>query len=122
MDMFLQFYIGIAAVAFGSSYYHLKPNDATLVWDRLPMAIAMAGILTIFVIERVDDRRGVYSLIPFVLASVASVFYWRYYDDLRPYAILETVPSVAVVLMAIVVPPRYTHSSYWLWAAGLYIT
>lgn len=31
------FYIGVAAVAFGSSYYHLKPNDARLVWDRLPV-------------------------------------------------------------------------------------
>lgn len=32
------FYIGVAAVAFGSSYYHLKPDDATLVWDRLPVS------------------------------------------------------------------------------------
>jgi hypothetical protein len=32
------FYIGVAAVAFGSSYYHLKPNDARLVWDRLPVS------------------------------------------------------------------------------------
>ncbi|XP_052622762.1 uncharacterized protein LOC128128030 [Lactuca sativa] len=31
------FYIGVAAVAFGCSYYHLKPNDGHLVWDRLPM-------------------------------------------------------------------------------------
>lgn len=31
------FYIGVAAVAFGSAYYHLKPNDARLVWDRLPV-------------------------------------------------------------------------------------
>lgn len=31
------FYIGVAAVAFGSSYYHLHPNDATLLWDRLPV-------------------------------------------------------------------------------------
>nr|KAJ0206664.1 hypothetical protein LSAT_V11C500283360 [Lactuca sativa] len=30
------FYIGVAAVAFGCSYYHLKPNDGHLVWDRLP--------------------------------------------------------------------------------------
>nr|CAB3479506.1 unnamed protein product [Digitaria exilis] len=30
------FFAGVTAVAFGSSYYHLNPNDATLVWDRLP--------------------------------------------------------------------------------------
>jgi len=33
------FYIGVAAVAFGSAYYHLKPNDARLVWDRLPVSL-----------------------------------------------------------------------------------
>lgn len=32
------FFIGVAAVAIGSSYYHLKPNDARLVWDRLPVS------------------------------------------------------------------------------------
>lgn len=32
------FYIGVALVAFGSSYYHLEPNDARLVWDRLPVS------------------------------------------------------------------------------------
>ncbi|KAG7582871.1 hypothetical protein ISN44_As08g024250, partial [Arabidopsis suecica] len=30
------FYIGVTAVAFGSSYYHLHPNDAALLWDPLP--------------------------------------------------------------------------------------
>ncbi|VFQ59049.1 unnamed protein product [Cuscuta campestris] len=114
------FYIGIAGVTFGSSYYHLNPNDATLVWDRLPMAVAMAGILTIFVIERVDEKKGVLSLIPFLLCGVGSVFYWRYTGDLRPYAVVETVPAIVVVLMAILIPPRYTHSTYWLWAAGCF--
>jgi len=31
------FFVGITATAFGSAYYHLKPNDASLVWDRLPV-------------------------------------------------------------------------------------
>lgn len=35
------FYIGVAAVAIGSSYYHLKPNDARLVWDRLPVSLVL---------------------------------------------------------------------------------
>jgi hypothetical protein len=32
------FFAGVTAVGFGSSYYHLNPNDATLVWDRLPVS------------------------------------------------------------------------------------
>ncbi|VFQ96313.1 unnamed protein product [Cuscuta campestris] len=81
------------------------------------MAVAMAGILTIFVIERVDEKKGVLSLIPFLLCGVGSVFYWRYTGDLRPYAAVETIPAIVVVLMAILIPPKYTHSTYWLWAA-----
>ena len=32
------FFIGIMSTSFGSAYYHLKPNDASLVWDRLPVS------------------------------------------------------------------------------------
>ncbi|RCV29164.1 hypothetical protein SEVIR_5G468500v4 [Setaria viridis] len=115
------FFAGVTAVAFGSSYYHLNPNDATLVWDRLPMTIAFTSIMAIFIIERVDDRAGAKSLAPLVIAGALSILYWSYFDDLRPYAIVQFVPCIAIPVMAIVIPPMYTHSSYWLWAAGFYV-
>jgi hypothetical protein len=31
------FYAGNVAAAFGSAYYHLKPDDDHLIWDRLPV-------------------------------------------------------------------------------------
>ncbi|KAK2446968.1 hypothetical protein P8452_11264 [Trifolium repens] len=115
------FYVGVAAVAFGSSYYHLKPNDDTLVWDRLPMTVAFTSIIAIFIIERVDERKGMISIVPLVLAGVISIVYWRFFDDLRPYALIQFVPCIAIPLMAILLPPMYTHSTYWLWAAGFYL-
>lgn len=115
------FYVGVAAVAFGSSYYHLKPNDARLVWDRLPMTVAFTSIIGIFIIERIDERKGTVSLIPLLLAGVISIMYWRFFDDLRPYAVVQFVPCLAIPLMAILLPPMYTHSTYWLWAAGFYL-
>ena len=33
------FFFGISLTAFGSGYFHLDPNDDTLVWDRIPMTI-----------------------------------------------------------------------------------
>jgi hypothetical protein len=39
-------FIGIFLTGFGSSYYHLDPNDSTLFWDRLPMTICFAAILS----------------------------------------------------------------------------
>ncbi|KAE9595110.1 putative ceramidase [Lupinus albus] len=71
------FYVGVAAVGVGSSYYHLKPDDATLVWDRLPMTVAFTSIVAIFIIERVDERKGMISIIPLVLVGIISILYWR---------------------------------------------
>ncbi|KAG6396905.1 hypothetical protein SASPL_143064 [Salvia splendens] len=115
------FFAGVAAVAFGSSYYHLQPNDARLVWDRLPMTVAFTSIIAIFIIERVDARKGTFSIIPLTLAGIVSILYWRFFDDLRPYAVIQFVPCIAIPVMAILLPPMYTHSTYWLWAAGFYI-
>eukprot|EP00257_Ricinus_communis_P009963 XP_002529266.2 uncharacterized protein LOC8285161 [Ricinus communis] len=115
------FFIGVAAVAFGSGYYHLKPNDARLVWDRLPMTVAFTSIIAIFIIERIDERKGTISIIPLILAGIVSIAYWRFFDDLRPYALVQFVPCIAIPLMAILLPPMYTHSSFWLWAAGFYL-
>ncbi|XP_020220227.1 uncharacterized protein LOC109803183 [Cajanus cajan] len=115
------FYVGVAAVAVGSSYYHLKPDDARLVWDRLPMTVAFTSIIAIFIIERIDERKGMISIIPLILAGIISIVYWRFFDDLRPYALIQFVPCIAIPLMAILLPPMYTHSTYWLWAAGSYL-
>ncbi|KAK7328282.1 hypothetical protein VNO77_22385 [Canavalia gladiata] len=115
------FYVGVAAVAVGSSYYHLKPDDARLVWDRLPMTVAFTSIIAIFIIERIDERKGMISIIPLVLVGIVSIVYWRFFDDLRPYALVQFVPCIAIPLMAILLPPMYTHSTYWLWAAGFYL-
>ncbi|GFY94722.1 senescence associated gene 18 [Actinidia rufa] len=115
------FFVGVAVVGIGSSYYHLKPDDARLVWDRLPMTIAFTSIMAIFIIERIDERKGTVSIIPLLLAGVVSILYWCFFDDLRPYALVQFVPCIAIPVMAILLPPMYTHSAYWLWAAGFYL-
>ncbi|KAK4485239.1 hypothetical protein RD792_007869 [Penstemon davidsonii] len=46
---------------------------------------------------------------------------YRFFDDLRPYALVQFVPFIAIPVMAILLPPMYTHSTYWLWAAGFYL-
>eukprot|EP00250_Pteridium_aquilinum_P007235 c17003_g1_i1 orf=111-1055(+) len=115
------FYVGVTATAFGSAYYHLKPNDSTLVWDRLPMTIAFSSIMALFIIERIDERQGTIWLAPLLLVGAVSVAYWRFANDLRPYALVQFVPCFAIPIMTIALPPKYTHSSYWLWGAGFYL-
>lgn len=115
------FFVGITATSFGSAYYHLNPNDARLVWDRLPMTIAFASVMAVFIIERIDETTGRDSLVPLLIAGAGSVAYWRFANDLRPYALVQFVPCLAIPIMAILLPPKYSHSSYWLWAAGWYL-
>src|SRR5215472_13150603 len=38
-------FVGLILTGFGSSYYHLQPGNARLVWDRIPMAIVFMSFL-----------------------------------------------------------------------------
>ncbi|MQM00503.1 hypothetical protein Taro_033236 [Colocasia esculenta] len=35
------FYAGVVGLAFGSAYYHLKPDDARVIWERLPVLLTV---------------------------------------------------------------------------------
>ncbi len=61
-------------------------------------------------------------LFAFSVECNAWIFFCRFFDDLRPYALIQFVPCIAIPVMAILLPPMYTHSTYWLWAAGLWFS
>ncbi|XVF45249.1 hypothetical protein PTKIN_Ptkin02bG0189800 [Pterospermum kingtungense] len=84
------------------------------------MTVAFMSILAILIIERINELKGTVSIMPLLLTGITSVLYFRFFDDIRPYVLAQFVPCVAIVLMAILLPPMYTHSTYWLWAAGFY--
>jgi hypothetical protein len=42
---YLIVFAGLVLTAFGSSsYYHLEPDNASLLWDRLPMVIVFMSL------------------------------------------------------------------------------
>jgi len=47
-------FIGVLLTAFGSSYYHLAPDNARLVWDRLPMTIVFMSMVAAVIMERIS--------------------------------------------------------------------
>jgi hypothetical protein len=113
-------FTGLFLTGFGSSYYHLNPNDSTLFWDRLPMTLCFAAILSAVVEERVDARAGVMLLRPLLAIGIFSLLLWRWTDDLRLYAWAQFFPFFALVLILQLFPPKYTGASYWIAAATLY--
>lgn len=87
--------------------------------------LVIAGALSIMYWRQVFPKSsnlpftGYYQFFLLLSTPPFSLFICRHFDDLRPYAVVQFVPCIALPVMAIVIPPMYTHSSYWLWAAGL---
>ena len=116
----LVIFLGIFLTGFGSSYYHLDPNNSTLFWDRLPMAISFMAILAIAIEERVDAKTGAILLWPLIVIGVFSLLVWRWTGDLRLYGWVQFFPCLALPLFFLLFPPKYSGTLYWLVAAGLY--
>jgi len=111
------FFAGVALVFFGSSWYHLHPDNATLVWDRLPMTVAFMGLFTAIVSEHAGMRAERPLLAPSVAAGLASVLWWNWQDDLRPYIWVQAAPLLCMVYVLLVYRGRYSHR--WCLAGGL---
>ena len=116
----LALFLGVFLTAFGSSYYHWNPNDDTLFWDRLPMTLCFMAILAVVVEERLNVRFGAALLLPLLATGILSLMLWRWTGDLRLYGWVQFFPCVALPLLFLVFPPRYTGTFYCLIAVLLY--
>ncbi len=114
-------FTGIALTAAGSAYYHLAPDNTRLFWDRLPISVVAASLLSLVIADRIGPRTGRRLLGPLVAASAASVLYWALAGDLRFYGLAQYFPLLAVPVMVALYPPRYTRSVDLLWVGALYV-
>jgi len=117
--------IGLVLTAFGSGYYHLAPDNARLVWDRIPIMIVFLAVVTAVIVERVGMRIGL-ALFPLLeIVGIASVLTWRSgelqgHGDLRFYAAVQ-VSAILVLLLALLLPANYTRGSDFAAVVGFYI-
>lgn len=114
-------FIGVALVSFGSAYYHWAPDNASLVWDRLPMTIGFMGLFVALSGEFVDARRASQLLIPMILVGFSSVVVWAITDDLRFYAWVQGMPLLVIVVYLALFRPAYSHRAMLLAALLLYV-
>jgi len=122
----LGFFLGVGLTAFGSAYYHLHPDNYRLMWDRLPMSVAFMSLVAAVLAERIDVKLGTRLLLPLIVAGVASVLEWHWSEqqgrgDLRPYYFVQFYPVLALPLLLLLLPPRYTKTSDFLLALGWYV-
>jgi hypothetical protein len=107
-------FLGLFLTAFGSGYYHLAPDNARLVWDRLPMTLAFMGLVSAMISERVSVAVGFYLLPLLLLLGAGSVVLWWHTEsrgagDLRAYAAVQAY-AVLVLPILLLLRPRYTRS------------
>jgi hypothetical protein len=106
----LCFFVGITLVSIGSTYYHLNPDNQSLVWDRLPMAMGFMALFAALLGEFVDARLAKHGLLPMILVGLSSVLVWHWFDDLRFYVWVQFMPLLLIPAMMLLYRSRYTHS------------
>ena len=118
------FFAGVGLTSVGSAWYHLAPSDGTLVWDRMPMAVAFMGLFAAVIAERIDVRTGLRLLAPLVVLGIGGVLYWYFTErsgagDLRPYVLVQFYPVLAIPLVLLLFPRAYTLAVGFVgaWAA-----
>jgi hypothetical protein len=99
-------FLGVTLASVGSTYFHLAPDNARLLWDRLPMAVGFMALLVALLAERVHRRLARALFLPLLAAGAASVVYWHWSElqgmgDLRPYLVVQfgSLAIVALILM-----------------------
>ena len=101
--------LGVVCIGFGSAWYHFRPANDTLVWDRIPMTITFMSYFSIVVSRCVDKTIGSSLLFPLLLLGIFSVGYWYITEqhgvgDLRWYALIQFYPMLCIPLILFLYP------------------
>ena len=99
------FFAGLVFTAIGSTLYHLRPDDAGLLWDRLGMVLPFAGLLGLAASGRVSARAGGTAMGAVLLAGPAAVLCWSHTGNLLPWAVVQ-LGGMLVVLVLALLPRR----------------
>ena len=118
--------VGVALTCFGSAYYHVAPDNARLVWDRLPVTLGFMSLLSALLMERVNLRVGLVALGPLLMLGLASVVQWylselRGAGDLRFCLMVQFYTLFLILLVVWLFPARYTRGGDLAAAMGFYV-
>jgi hypothetical protein len=116
---------GVFLVGAGSAFYHWSPDNTSLVWDRIPMAIVFMSLLSLTIMERVNVKLGFWLLFPLVAIGIFSVLYWHWTEaigkgDLRLYGLVEFYSMVLIIGILCFFPKAYPPVKLYIWMFILY--
>jgi hypothetical protein len=90
------------------------------------MSVAFMSLVAAVLAERIDIKLGTRMFLPLIVTGVASVLAWHWSEqqgrgDLRPYYFVQFYPMLALPLLLLGLPSRYTKTSDFLLALGWYL-
>jgi hypothetical protein len=103
-------FVGLMLTSLGSAYYHLAPDNQRLIFDRLPMTIAMAGCIAIILIDRFGPQT--LWVLPVMMATgLGTVLYWAVSEehgqgDLRWYGLYQGLTVIGAAALLLFFPSR----------------
>ena len=110
----------IVLTGLGSSYYHLQPNDFSLIWDRLPISLICAGLLGM-VYQYTHQRGEGWLLSAAIACALLGVWHWHVSGDLRLYLGMQVFTILALPLWLWQARAPRAIKVALLWAIAFYI-
>ena len=95
------FFAGLLITAVCSGYYHLLPDNPSLVIDRLGMVIAFAGLLGVAVADRVSSHAGIATAAFVLAAGPLTVGIWADSGNLLPWVLLQGGGMLLIAVLAV---------------------
>lgn len=107
---FASLFFGLVMTSIGSGYYHLAPDNGRLVFDRLPMIVAMSGCIGAVVTDRFGGAKA-WVVAALIATGLWTVQQWNLseqlgHGDLRWYALYEGLIILIGALMLLLFPSR----------------
>jgi len=111
----------ILLTGIGSSVYHWRPDNVSLVMDRLPLSVMLMVVYLVVLADRISPRIAARLVWPVLAAGPASVLYWYWSElqgagDLRFYGVVQLLPLL--LIPATILPlPKGTIRNTTIWKA-----
>ncbi len=124
---YLAFCFGVILTAIGSGWYHLFPDNQSLVWDRLPMTLAFMSLFSLVIRDFVNEALGKSIFIPALLFGAGSILSWLMSEqagagDLRAYGVVQFLPLLLFPFILIFYKPKSGSGWYLVMALLFYLS
>ena len=109
-------FFSVTAAALGSMVYHWTPDVDHLMWDRLPIVIGIAALLSATLVDRISPAVGLWALPLLVVSAVFSVLHWYWTElqgtgNLNFYIVMQFYSILLIVWISLRFPSRYTRGN-----------